>query len=751
MDTKSKSIKGFFVWIGLIIGLSASIGMTLLLLPNASEFLSIFKDSFNRDYFSTDKYAESVIALVQDAVDEVSYKKSTEGYINQVDILNDGTKFDYFYADEYDEVGDVDSFIALIGENSDRYASLICISHGNLLLSAGSISGIYLSDSYYRNAVEGSTNYKQADSFNAPTDQAKNEEVSILVDGIDYHAIIIPEPNDADLSTVPENNNKTVDITEIVGDESFFCLSSPYDVEKFAWLQAYLQKYNDFTLCIAIKENAIFLPPLYANYARWGSNMMSCYILIACAIVFFLLILQGLLFRRARKQFISRLMRFTGWFLLEIKIVAVFCTLYLILNIYDRIFDDILAILLMISSFWMLWYMILDLYYNGRKVFKNNIPYHIISIYRRYESKKPFYKALMTRTVTFIIGEFLLVLFFLFTSSQFQILSFLCVVVGIAFALLYIKKNSELFADMDQINQKLSALRNGEDTKMLEISPEHNLYNTAVDLNNVQDGIKRAVNEMMRSERLKVDLITNVSHDLKTPLTSIISYIELLSNERLLPDKANEYVNIIKTKASHLDRLTNDLVEISKAQSGNIKIVLERIDITSHIRQTLAELSERIDASGLDFKVTLPEKPLYINADGGKLYRVYENLIINSIKYSMPGTRVYIIVTEKNEKAFFEIKNIASYEMNFSVEDITERFTRGDNSRTTEGSGLGLSIAKTYVELCNGKMHVATDGDLFKVTIEFTVCNKTDDTIKDIEEAIMISNSKSQDNTTQTA
>lgn len=237
-------------------------------------------------------------------------------------------------------------------------------------------------------------------------------------------------------------------------------------------------------------------------------------------------------------------------------------------------------------------------------------------------------------------------------------------------------------------------------------------------VDNLGDGMNAAVERQLAAERMKTQLITNVSHDLKTPLTSIINYSEILKEMELLPEEANDYVAIIENKALKLKTLTSDLFEISKVQSGNEVLNIEDIDISILIKQSMGELDDEIKESGLEFNVNLADECI-IKGDGDKLSRVFENLFVNTLKYSLKGTRVYVAAKKEGYNIFIEIKNISSYPLDFDENEITERFVRGDASRTTEGNGLGLAIAKSYVEAMKGKFIVHTDGDLFKVIIEF--------------------------------
>ncbi|MCK9268720.1 MAG: HAMP domain-containing histidine kinase [Alkaliphilus sp.] len=241
----------------------------------------------------------------------------------------------------------------------------------------------------------------------------------------------------------------------------------------------------------------------------------------------------------------------------------------------------------------------------------------------------------------------------------------------------------------------------------------------AKNLNNIKQGFSVAVDKEIKSERMKSELISNVSHDLKTPLTSIITYVDLLKNEAVESDTQKEYIDIIDKKSQRLRILIEDLFEASKATSGNIDFNLENIDVVALFRQTLGELEERINESNLQFKINAPENKVICNLDGRRTYRIFANIISNILKYSMKNSRVYIDVIEKEQKIDFIFKNISAHEMNFDPSEIAERFSRGDESRSTEGSGLGLSIAKSFVELQGGTLDIVIDGDLFKLAVAF--------------------------------
>ena len=238
-------------------------------------------------------------------------------------------------------------------------------------------------------------------------------------------------------------------------------------------------------------------------------------------------------------------------------------------------------------------------------------------------------------------------------------------------------------------------------------------------LNSVGRGMARAVNERMRSERFKTELITNVSHDLKTPLTSIVTYIDLLQKEEIPGEQAKEYVDTIARQSAKLKKLTEDLIEASKASSGAMSINLERVNVSELLRQSVAEYGERMAAAGIATVMALPEDDIYITADGRLLWRVMDNLLLNICRHGMNGTRAYIGAEKREENTVISFKNISSKELNISPEELLERFVQGDESRSTEGSGLGLSIAQSLTELMKGKMQLYLDGDLFKVELMF--------------------------------
>ena len=279
----------------------------------------------------------------------------------------------------------------------------------------------------------------------------------------------------------------------------------------------------------------------------------------------------------------------------------------------------------------------------------------------------------------------------------------------------YVDKISEKYSKLREATSKIA--KGNLDVKIDEDLGSFEPFKS--DLAKIQEGFKKAVDEEVKSQKMKTDLISNVSHDLKTPLTAIITYTDLLKDENLSEEKRKQYIETLDRKAQRLQVLIEDLFEMSKATSGNITLNIENIDVVSLMKQTLLELEDKIEESNLSVRKNIPEGKVIVPLDSQRTFRVFENLIINITKYAMPNTRVFIDIIENEDNVEIVMKNIAAEEITFNIDTIVERFVRGDESRNTEGSGLGLAIAKSFVELQRGTFNIDVDGDLFKVTIKF--------------------------------
>ncbi len=277
----------------------------------------------------------------------------------------------------------------------------------------------------------------------------------------------------------------------------------------------------------------------------------------------------------------------------------------------------------------------------------------------------------------------------------------------------------------DKVADAIARIADGDTSYQMDL---HDLsgkeLQIAHKINQIGTGLEHALQEQVKSERLKADLITNVSHDLKTPLTSIINYVDLIKREHIQNPKLQEYLSVLDQKSQRLKTLTEDLLEASKASSGTLKLEMARLDLVEMIWQTNGEFEEKFAERSLELVSCLPEQSIMIEADGRHLWRVLENLYNNAFKYAMERSRVFTEVTSENGYAYFTIKNVSEHPLNISSEDLTERFVRGDVSRTTEGSGLGLSIAQSLTKLQGGTFEILVDGDLYKARIGFASIEK---------------------------
>ncbi len=456
-----------------------------------------------------------------------------------------------------------------------------------------------------------------------------------------------------------------------------------------------------------------------------------CFIAVA-GILFFVLYF---FLRKNKKQTDLALARFSHYFWFEFKGFCLLCIAAINFQSLNRQIsslsrnsfqlDNLIPFgFLIIVSIFCYYIVINDLRYNP-KFYKNNSIQFFLSNYRKLENGNSVQKQLILRFWMFLGSEIgILLLFILILPSNrldrfpgfFLTISFLILM----FYLLhrYSKKFGNTVNEIGLLIDQISFVKAGNTSAALLLPNDSDLNCAASELNEIQSGIDTAIEERLKSERMKIDLITNVSHDIKTPLTSIIGYIDLLKQEDDLPDHIRDYVQVLAEKSDRLKNMVQDIFEVSKATSGNIELKMESLDLAKLLRQTLADMEERIEASGLTFKADIPEFAVMIYADGQRLYRVFQNLIENALQYSLDGSRIYVSLDLSDNKARAAIKNISRFELNPHL-DMTERFVRGDNSRTDTGSGLGLSIAKSFTEACGGSFRIQTDADLFTAEVEF--------------------------------
>ncbi|MBG9566711.1 histidine kinase dimerization/phospho-acceptor domain-containing protein [Brevibacillus agri] len=335
-----------------------------------------------------------------------------------------------------------------------------------------------------------------------------------------------------------------------------------------------------------------------------------------------------------------------------------------------------------------------------------------------YTNRSLFFKVslLFILTVGFGMSVALGLVAMVKASEELFSLSFLYGLFYLATVVPYVLRRLGL---MNRIMLGASEMSAGNLDATIEKIRKGNLSNLAHSLNNIKLGLKSAMEEQMKSERMKSELITNVSHDLKTPLTSIINYVDLLKRENLTADEIKSYVDVLDRKTARLRVLIDDLFDAAKMSSGAVELHIEQVNVASLLNQAIAEFSEKIEQSSLTFRVNVEQPKIVAPLDGKKTWRVFENLIGNALKYSLPNTRVLIDLYEKPGEVIMTIKNVSAYEIDFDAQELFERFKRADQSRNTEGSGLGLAIAKSIVELQGGRLSIEIDGDYFKVMVVF--------------------------------
>ena len=363
------------------------------------------------------------------------------------------------------------------------------------------------------------------------------------------------------------------------------------------------------------------------------------------------------------------------------------------------------------------------------KPWKNALLRKLIRMFRKKGITLPFSVQMRRELISFFFSEFLLALLAaglafweLLSSGPVQALALWGGVSAVlalmaVIAAFFLRHCMRVLREMEQVANRIDRIHRG-DFSGGPVLPEGALLAEAgKKLEEIQSGMDAAIEDRIKSERMKVELITNVSHDIKTPLTSIVSYTALLREEEL-PPQAKDYAEVLCRKAQRLQSMVQDVFDISRAASGQLPVHLETLDLAMLLRQTLTDMAEPIEQSAVTLKPDIPIEPVPIVADGQRLYRVFQNLIQNALQYSLEGSRVYLTLRCTGEEACVTVKNTSRTELPDGV-DYTERFVRGDKSRSDGGSGLGLSIARSFAEACGGSLHVETDADRFTVTVRF--------------------------------
>ena len=572
---------------------------------------------------------------------------------------------------------------------------------------------------------------------------AINKDTNEVYSNTDYKSIEDFKKNikgecDVELSS----NNDVISYTKQIKDKTFKKLNVNKELRDVLNYNPY-----DFEVCISINQN-------FENYGYYDkvsqikedfdSEVIYFKIIIVSSIISLILFIVSIVIYKKmkcevldRNSFYLKLYKIIP---LEIYFLADICLLCILLETietgysvyyYYNVLDHLVYTFICIFGLFTIYYilrkelksfdkpieilktsLIVRVLILGKKIFKDT---------NKVTKSVPLAKRIIILAALSVgVGTIGWFIGFLFGSTL--LLFLFGPILSLTIVILYVYYLIKKLAYLSYIMEGTERIKGGDIHYKLDIIGDDNFSNLAENINNIGEGLDKAIYNQLKSERLKSELITNVSHDLKTPLTSIINYIELIKKEEdIKPEHIKDYVNVLDSKSKRLKVLIEDLFEASKASSGNLELNMEKIDITQLLRQAIGEMEEKLSKANLDLKLRVPEEKTYIMADGKKLYRVLENLLSNISKYSLDNTRVYIDIIEEDDKVKLTMKNISSYELNFDPEEIMERFKRADESRNTEGSGLGLAIARDLVNAQGGRFEIDIDGDLFKSVVEFNL------------------------------
>ena len=572
---------------------------------------------------------------------------------------------------------------------------------------------------------------------------AINKDTNEVYSNTDYKSIEDFKKNikgecDVELSS----NNDVISYTKQIKDKTFKKLNVNKELRDVLNYNLY-----DFDVCISINQN-------FENYGYYdkvsqikeGFDIEVIYfkiIIVSSIISLILFIVSIVIYKKMKCEVLDRNSFYLNLYKiipLEIYIIVGILLLYSLIGIiktgysvyyYYNVLDHLVYTFICIFGLFTIYYilrkelksfdkpieilktsLIVRVLILGKKIFKDT---------NKVTKSVPLAKRIIILAALSVgVGTIGWFIGFLFGSTL--LLFLFGPILSLTIVILYVYYLIKKLAYLSYIMEGTERIKGGDIHYKLDIICDDNFSNLAENINNIGEGLDKAIYNQLKSERLKSELITNVSHDLKTPLTSIINYIELIKKEEdIKPEHIKDYVNVLDSKSKRLKVLIEDLFEASKASSGNLELNMEKIDITQLLRQAIGEMEEKLSKANLDLKLRVPEEKTYIMADGKKLYRVLENLLSNISKYSLNNTRVYIDIIEEDDKVKLTMKNISSYELNFDPEEIMERFKRADESRNTEGSGLGLAIARDLVNAQGGRFEIDIDGDLFKSVVEFNL------------------------------
>ncbi|WP_195283469.1 sensor histidine kinase [Harryflintia acetispora] len=752
MDTKSKK------WKAILSFLCFSLGVSLLL-GGAAPFLSLalrgsqgvqeLRESFETDYQNT-----------------VEFRRDISGYLEDFLAMASGSPLDWYgypYDGEYTYSYAQESAEAAMEGLGLQWGWQTETSYG---VSEDSSSGpSYPSDEEIEAAAKRAHERFAKDKNILYTISYNGKEKYTNAEGTGLDGPSLAQPEGYNFLLYFDGKKATI----IKDGKKIDPYGDGYYREENDW---YLPGYNNFTVDektshATVTIAAAKVPMLYVStdnsnsayrsndlyyLARNLSQNRQRYIVCAFALtagaVFFLFYL----FSRRQKARADRfLARITGRVYIEFKVLILLLALLfaLLASSYNMrelayyVYNEGYLDFWMLSSylqdvaqntgavlflFWVGYLLVNDLRY-GVHPLKHSLLSRLRASHRRAELRLPFQQRMERRLRRITAFQVILsaaaavpLFFFMIYNSPGALVIAIPLLLLLALGLWALhgfnRDCRSMSGDVGALIDQIGTVRAGNLSMPLTLPEDADLCQAAQDLGDIQRGMNAALEEQIRSERMKVELIANVSHDIKTPLTSIISYVELLDEEEDLPEHVRDYIEILKGKSQRLKTMVQDVFEVSKATSGQLPVDQEELDLGKLLRQTLADMQEQIAGSPVQLKSEIPEEPVMIQADGQRLYRVFQNLLQNALQYSLEGSRIHVSLHADGSMAVASVKNTSKTEIAPGV-DFTERFVRGDQSRTDGGSGLGLSIARSFTEACGGRFSVETIADLFVVTVEF--------------------------------
>ncbi len=654
--------------------LVAIIGLSVLHLA----FLNEYGNSEETKYIETEMFASDYLYFIIDQVSICYNEKQDNSDYFMIVEDNNGNKYNYsnhnYGYSRYNEIGSYIDYIIIDKETNEIYTNI--------------------RSNDYNKEIE---NMKNAENHWNYTDENIDTDIKYInTDNIIYNSVYQYASSDGEDTYIVNKNITGYDIYSRYNEDKVNQLTN-FELAK----QMYNFALNNQQLPVYVLPISTFLLLVIVIYLLWAIGH-----------------------EKGKEEIQLNTIDSIPY---EILLIFAFILVTIFLTITIQILNFANYILLILGSvFYVLCYLICAVVavttikrIKAKKFLKSFLIYSIWKwVKRKYENAKKVLEAKVeNKKIFWYYWGFVLISIILagfFTTG-------LAIIALIVFWIWTYYKIKQYNKRQEEIRNALKDIYNGKNNVYVnEDELQGILKEMAIYVNDISGGFSNAIEESLKSERLKTELITNVSHDIKTPLTSIINYVDLLKKENIENEKVKEYIDILDKKSQRLKKLTEDLVEASKASSGNVKLNIEEINIKELINQTIGEFKDKFEEKGLTIETTMPDQELIIKADNRYIYRIIENLFSNVTKYAQENSRVYIdIEKNKESKVKISIKNISKEKLNISSDELMQRFVRGDKSRYTEGSGLGLSIAKSLTELQKGKFDIKIDGDLFRVDMEW--------------------------------